>query len=200
MKKLPFPIEIPEGSFPIITQAYGDKSKVAWYKKNGVDINEHNGVDVVVSGGKDATYGARVVCPFPQAALNKTWWDHPMSTKGNGIMISYQDGKDYYQMLVWHCSEIITKSLYKERDIIGFIGNSGLVDPKPTPESPFSGSHIHLMAYLNGKLIDPMEIFTIKEWYTGKDTGAIKDLPALQWVLDYAKSKVEALFKLIFKK
>lgn len=202
--KYPIPLSIPKGFYPIITQAYGDKSRVDWYKANGINISEHNGTDIVISGGKEMTYGTKIVNPFPSNAfLSRSWWEHPMSTKGNGIEIGWNENKDYYRMLAWHCSEIcLGGGIYKPEETIGYIGNSGLVDPKPTPSCPFCGSHIHLMVYKNGELIDPMTIFDITKWFVAEaDTPVDKDVPPLYWVVtNFIRPAVEALSKLILKK
>jgi hypothetical protein len=197
--KYKLPLAVPKGEKPIITGPYGanDPELLAWYAEHGLNLTAHNGVDIVV-GDSILTYGTRIVCPVPEAELSQTWWDYPMSTKGNGIQIAWEEGPDRYNMRAWHCSEIVTNRLsFKEGDVIGYIGNSGLVRPAPTPQRPFDGSHIHLMLYKNGVIIDPMTVFNIKDWFTQEDTGVEKDLPPLQWALKYAKEQFEKLKKLL---
>jgi murein DD-endopeptidase MepM/ murein hydrolase activator NlpD len=179
---------------PTITQLYGDKSNVAWYQSNGLNLAEHNGVDFVV-GDPTLTYGTRLVCPFQKATLSKSWWDNPLSKKGNGIEI--QSGE--YQVRFWHCSEIVVKSKYVESDTLGYIGNSGLCFPAPSDKKPFDGSHLHLMAYKNGVLIDPLTIFNKDEWYLSTDTGVDKDLPPLFRVVKYIKTVLESLLSKLKK-
>lgn len=195
MKKLKIPLRIPKGLYPKITQAFGDKRLVDWYKKNGVDIDFHNGVDITV-GNSVQTYGTAIVAPI-KSYYDKVWFDEPMSTKGNGIAITFEHDKEYYRMIAWHTSENVEKNKYKEGDTIAYIGNSGLVTPKPTPSKAHNGAHIHLMLYKNGELIDPMELFDITQWYEGDDTGVEKDLPPLFWALQRAK---ELLNELLLKK
>lgn len=191
MKKYPLPISIPKGHFIVQTQPYGDKSTVDWYKANGVNLTEHNGSDLVVSfpgataqQSRFATYGAKLVCPTDKKAyLSKAWWDNPMSTKGNGIQITWEeDGKDY-TVRFWHCSEIVQKNLYAKEDVLGYIGNSGLVRPAPSPECAHCGAHLHLMLYVNGVLTDPMEVFDLNQWFTSTDSGIVKDLPPIIYYL-----------------
>jgi len=184
--KYKLPIAVPKGLKIRVTQYYGDKTRVAWYKANGIDIDEHNGIDFCI-GDAIETYGTKLVCPFPRAGLNKIWFEGAMNTKGNGIEIGYSDGKDYLQIVLWHLSEVVTNGLYLEGETLGYIGNSGLCDPRPTAERPFNGSHLHLIAYRNGVLIDPQEIFDLSQWYEGEETGQGKDLPPLFWSLDHAK-------------
>jgi len=189
--KYPLPLSMPAGRHPIITQPYGDKTSVEWYRANGLNLTEHNGTDIVISfpgataeQSRIATYGARIVCPVPSAFLEKTWWDSPMSTKGNGIQIAWKEGVDRFQMLSWHCSEVNPQNTYKEGDTLGFMGNSGLVRPAPTNACVHCGAHIHLMLYANGVLTDAMTKFDAKRWYTSQDTGIEKDLAPFQFFFD----------------
>lgn len=190
--KYPLPISIPKGLKPTITQPYGDKSNIAWYIANGLNLSEHNGTDFII-GDSIQTYGTRLVCSIPSAYLSKSWWNNPMSTSGNGIQFSWDEGSDGYSARCWHTSQNVIQPIYKEKDTIGFIGNSGLVRPPPTPQMPFNGSHLHLMVYKNGVLIDPMTIFDETKWFISEDTGVEKDLPPLFWALEYAKSQLKIL-------
>lgn len=183
---------------PTITQLYGDKSSVDWYRANGLDLTEHNGTDFII-GDSILTYGTKLVCPVSEASLSQTWWDNPMSTQGNGIQISWEYNYDRYSMRCWHCSEIVVKSSYKEGEVIGYIGNSGLCRPSPTPQKPFNGSHLHLMLYKNGILINPLTVFNPNEWYISSDTGVQKDIPPLQWALNFVKSQLSKLLAIINK-
>lgn len=190
------PLRIPVGFKPIITQPYGDKSSVDWYKANGLDLTEHNGTDFIV-GDSIQTYGTPVVCPVPKAELSRIWFTNAMSTSGNGIQICWEDNGGNYSMRCWHLSETVSKMEYSEGDIIGYLGNSGLCRPAPTYSQPFNGSHLHLMLWKNSKLIDPLSYFNKNEWYVGEDTGTEKDLPPLFWALNYAKGLLQALFNKI---
>lgn len=195
--KYSLPLRVPRGRIPLITQPYGDKSRVEWYRANGLNLTEHNGVDIVISGPREVTYGAELVCPVPAALVDKMWFDTPMSTKGNGIQIAWSDDNGYCQMLAWHCSGIVEYPIQTfEGQTIGYIGNSGLVDPPPTAQEPFAGSHVHLMLYINGVLTDPMNVFELGRWFTAiKDTGTEKDLPALYWAFEKAKLWYNELVK-----
>lgn len=181
---------------PTISQLYGDKTNVAWYHENGLNLSEHNGLDLI-SGDPIQTYGTLLVCPVPKAELSKVWWENSMSTKGNGIQIAWEENGDRFNMRCWHCSEVVIKKRYVLGDVIGFIGNSGLVTPKPIPESPFNGAHLHLMIFKNGVLIDPLEIFNKDEWfYTCEDSGIEKDVPPLFWIVEYTKKQIQKLLGL----
>lgn len=183
---------------PRITQLYGDTSNAAWYQANGMNMTAHNGVDFVV-GDETQTYGTRLVCPVKEAEISQSWWDSPLSTKGNGIQIAWEEGKDRFNLRFWHCSEIVVRSSYKEGDVVAYIGNSGLCSPAPTDTKPFAGSHLHLMLYKNGVLIDPLTVFDKEQWYVAIDTGVDKDLPPLNRVLKFIIAQVDLLKAKLFK-
>ena len=183
--KYPLPIEIVKGRYPVVSQEYGDKRLVEWYKANGVNVDEHNGADIVISGGQQATYGTKLVCPVPNALLDKVWFTHALSTQGNGVRIRWQDERGSVQCMVWHCSECNQQGEYKEKDTLGYIGNSGLVTPKPSVWNVFSGVHLHLGTYVNGVLVNPREIFDFTKWYVSEtDTSVSKDLPPFVYFIN----------------
>lgn len=196
--KYPLPISCPVGFKPTITQRYGDTSNAQWYKDHGINMTTHNGLDIVI-GDNYQTYGTKLVCPVPNAELSQTWFTDAMSTAGNGIQIGWEEGVDRYNLIFWHCSEIVVKNTYKEQDIVGYIGNSGLVSPPVTPQSPFAGSHLHLGLRKNNILIDPLTIFDETKWYTSEDSGQEKDLPPLFWALKYAQEQFKKLLTLLGK-
>jgi murein DD-endopeptidase MepM/ murein hydrolase activator NlpD len=167
---------------PFVSQTYGNTSNNAWYLANGITAPFHQGVDFVC-GSNVQTYGTPLVCPFDSAKVVKLTWDNSMSTKGNGVTIEAKILDITFQLVLWHTGEINVKigQILKEKDIICYIGNSGLCSPKPTPENPYGGSHLHLMLYMKGKLIDPMIFFNKDEWYLGVDSGMEHDIEPLKW-------------------
>ena len=198
MSKYPLPLSIPLGFKPTITQRYGDTWNAQWYKEHNINMPFHNGLDCVI-GDSIQTYGTKLVCPVPNAELSMTWFTDAMSTAGNGIQIGWDEGKDRYNLIFWHCSEIVSKPTYKEQDIVGYIGNSGLVSPPVTPQTPFAGSHLHLGLRKNNILINPLDIFDETKWYTSPDSGQEKDLPPLFWALKYAQSQLALLTSAVAK-
>lgn len=195
--KYPLPIEVVKSRFPILTQEYGNTSNNAWYKKNGIDIEAHNGADFVISGGAVATYGTRLVCPVPNARATRLWWESPMSTKGNGIQIQWSDENGFCQAILWHASEVNFLEEYKEGDTLGYMGNSGLCKPPHTVWNVHAGSHLHLGTWINGSMVDPREIFDFAKWFTSeKDTGVEKDLSPFPYYL----SKIFDIMRELFLK
>ena len=161
-----------------MTQAYGDKSRVAWYRANGLNLTEHNGTDWITGTARE-TYGTELVCPFPTAKVVKIEWDSPMTTKGNGVTIAYQN----LQIVLWHTGEVPVKlnQTLKEGETVCYIGNSGLCYPSATPQRPYDGSHLHFMLFVDGILKDPLTMFDKDKWYIGKDSGAEHDIEPLKW-------------------
>jgi murein DD-endopeptidase MepM/ murein hydrolase activator NlpD len=168
---------------PTITQLYGNTSNNKWYAEHGITADFNQGVDFV-TGDPKTTYGTPLVCPFPTANVVKVTFDTPLSTKGNGVTIEYKlDKKTRYQVVLWHTGEVKIKIFdkIKEGNVICYIGNSGLCSPTPTTDNPFAGSHLHLMTYKNGVLIDPLTIFNKDEWFVGEDSGSDHDLEPMKW-------------------
>lgn len=102
--------------------------------------------------------------------------DEPMSTKGNGVYVQTREGDLRYKSVYWHLSEVLVRAgdLVKQGQLIGRMGNSGTVRPKPTERQPYLGTHLHFGLYLyrlvNGRrkaedndyrgAIDPMPLFS----------------------------------------
>jgi murein DD-endopeptidase MepM/ murein hydrolase activator NlpD len=190
-----------------VTQEYGNTTNNNWYRTNGIDIPFHNGVDIVFGTPKE-TFGTECVCPKGNWKVVKLTWESPNSTKGNGVTIQSEENNGViYQVVYWHTSEIIIKlgQNLKEGDVICYIGNSGLCNPKPTSDKPFNGSHCHLMLFEYRKVttpqgtewklqnsnngvsgsIDPRNLFDFYNWYkVDLDTGLEHDIWAL---LPFAK-------------
>ena len=187
----------------IVTQEFGDTSRLAYYRANNISFPFHQGIDIVLGDGR-TTYGTECVCPFPTAKVTRVDFDTPTSTKGNGVYIQADYDGSKYEVVFWHTGEIVVKvgDVVKEGDVLCYIGNSGLCNPAPTEAQPWNGSHCHLMLKkysfdgLNWKIVDvdngvsgarnPRELFDFAQCYIGKDTGLIHDM----WVLkQYLVSK-----------
>lgn len=201
-----------------VTQEYGNKSLNSWYVANGVSAPFHNGTDVVF-GDNLQTYGTECINPFDKATVVKVTWDSPTSTKGNGVTIQSEDiNGSIYQVVFWHTGEIAVKigQQLKKGDVICYVGNSGLCNPKPTEKEPWGGSHCHLMLFENkftklpngsqyvpvdsnngvGGALNPRLLFDFSKCEVGKDTGFEHDYGVLtswidkfSWVKDFFKSK-----------
>jgi len=194
--KLPLPIEIVKGRRPHITQEYGNTSFADWYKSNGINIDAHNGTDIIIIGGKaqgQDTYGTRLVSPT-NSTLTRTWFTTPMSTKGNGIELRWDDERGAIHMLLWHTSELNTQNTYKEGETLAYIGNSGLTSPSPSVWNVYAGSHLHLGTFINGVLCNPREIFDFDKWYVSEtDTSIEKDLSPFQYYINQILSTIKGL-------
>jgi hypothetical protein len=191
------PIAIPKGCRVVVSQRFGETAYNGWYRDNGIYLDSHNGTDLIIEGSGDdkvLTYGTRLVCPVPFARLERTYWDTPMSSKGNGITFVWPEGVDNFRCILWHCSEVVEKAEYYQGDTMGFIGNSGAVFPKPSPNCPYCGVHLHLGLEKNGQLIDPLSYFGL-DWFEAPDTGVQKDLPPLFWVVAWIREKIMLLWK-----
>lgn len=116
----------------------------------------HNGIDIV--SDYNTPIGA-----VEDGIIYQIQIDDPIHSKGNGIWIKHQN----YYTIYWHLSRfnVVIGQQVKAGDIIGFMGNTGYVFPKPTEENPYAGTHLHFGIWqpekpltLNG-CIDPTPLF-----------------------------------------
>lgn len=104
-------------------------------------IPGHNGLDVIIRDEKKG-FGTPILSVCNGIVESKTY-DVPTRTNGNGVYIySVELGLTF---VYWHLSDFQCEvgQEVKEGDIIGLMGNSGGVFPKPTKYNPYDGTHLH---------------------------------------------------------
>jgi murein DD-endopeptidase MepM/ murein hydrolase activator NlpD len=196
-----------------VNQKFGEN--IETYKKFGLQKG-HNGVDFGLGNGNqmEATYGASIVAAHDGVVV-KTVWDEPMSTKGNGVYVQYQEGDVIYWSCYWHLSKIKVKvgDKVKTGDVVGNMGNSGTCFPMPTELYPYNGTHLHFGIYkwniVDGKwikdnedmdgAIDPMPLFSAEtiaknfnEYYEGNSIERISVvLYPIMWLLRRIQSSLK---------
>ena len=74
-----FPLRIPANRKVLITQGYKSKELQDFYKSKGLNIDQHNAVDVV-TGTNIETYGTPVVCPFPEGKILRSFFGEAVGT------------------------------------------------------------------------------------------------------------------------
>lgn len=188
-----FPLRIPSNRGVEITQAFKSKELVDFYKSKGLDISEHNAIDVTC-GDAVATYGTPFVCPFSTATLVNYTEAEPAKGISGRVLIKYIEA-DGTELILGgiHLSGTVKQDVYKEGDILGYIGNYGYVLPEPTIGQPFLGSHIHLTLLKNGVVVDPLLYFNPQDPYRGEDTGNTRDIFAIYWAFQKIKEYLAKL-------
>lgn len=177
------PLRVPAGRVVSITQEFKDEARVAWYKENGITTNEHTGLDLAC-GDSWQTYGTPFVCPFPKAELIAREVAADPGLKAGRVQIRHVDWKGRELILGGlHLSEVSDNAGFIEGDVVGFIGNSGAVTPKPSLMNPAAGAHLHMTLRVDGVLTDPCLFFDVQTPYRGADTGYEKDKPAADWAV-----------------
>ena len=186
-----FPIRIPEGWRVIKTQGFHEG---------------HTAIDVVIGTPEYqqwATYGAAIVCPFPEAELvSFDPGTDPGDMKAGRFQIRHTQ-PDGTQIIMGglHCSDVVVKSRFTEGETVAFIGNGGYVVPAPTSKDMYAGGHLHL-SYIyrvpggNGISMDPLAFFDINNPYRGDDTGFLYDIRPLAWAFKFTKDQVNRLINL----
>ena len=119
-----------------VTQLFGVNASL--YKPR-FNIPAHNGIDYAGS------YGEEVLAAHDG---HVTQWniDDPTRTSGNGIWIQgYDERGNFVQTVYWHLSKFNVRpgADVKAGDVIGYIGNTGFVFPKPSTQCPHCGAHLH---------------------------------------------------------
>lgn len=172
-----FPLKIPVGRKVEITQAFKSTELIDYYKSKGINITSHEALDVAC-GDAAQTYGTPFVCPFPIATLDRM---NPADAD-NGIAGLIQIKSGDLTLGGIHLSEVIKQDVYKEGDVLGYIGNYGYVLPAPTIAKPFDGSHIHLYLIQGGKAVNPLLYFDVNNPFRGEDNPR-RDILAVRWAI-----------------
>jgi hypothetical protein len=190
MSKLKLPVICPNGFSGVMTQGYFQGS--------------HDAIDFVVWSPKlsykdnqRASHGSQLVCPLKEAVVvveeyrPDGMWEFKDGKKVKGVPGGWIDIEGMYEgrKLRLHFQHN-TRNLFKlgdkvkEGDVVALMGNYGPCVPMPTTEAPFNGTHCHLSIYENGKVINPLDIIDITQWYHGEDYGASADVDPLNWAFE----------------
>jgi hypothetical protein len=186
-----FPILIPEGWRVILTQGFSDA---------------HTAIDVVIGTPEYqqwATYGAAIVCPFPEAELiSFDPGTDPGDPKAGRFQLRYTQ-PDGTQIIMGglHCSDVIQKQFFKEGEVVAYIGNGGFVNPKATVEDAYAGGHLHLSYTYrtpggNGVPMNPLAFFDIDNPYRGQDSGFEHDIRPIAWAMRWTREYVDKVLKM----
>lgn len=183
-----YPIRIPKGWRLTITQGY----------------HANHEANDVTSGDGPSTYGLPVVWSFPfPGKPYRMMVNSPLAAKATRASAQI-DGIDPNTGITYSCIYIHLSSapyvvedgvsnsiVFKQGDIVGYIGNSGAVIPKPTPTNPFGGAHLHLALGIkkpgeaNFTMVDPLLHFDILNPFRGADDPS-RDKPVYDWAADQA--------------
>ena len=194
--KYQFPFRIPVGWKLFVTTPF-----------TGVD--KHNGVDVVTLDQMgvykpEYTYGIPIVWPFPfPGKPYEIHIDSPIPGQGKKARIQV-DGVDPVTNIQFSLIDVHASSspyfvpagtpnsiVFKQGDVIGFVGNNGAVSPKPTSSDGFAGSHSHIAlgvkrpGMLNAINEDPLIYFDLANPFRGTDDPS-KDQPIYDWMASRA--------------
>ena len=119
--KLSSPIYALPDQFSLITQRFGGNGE--WYRKNGIDITGHNGLDILAWDGQPV-YAAH------DGIVLRTETD---ARGGVGVRLrtttkyDYKDTEIFYETLYWHLQKYIVAEGQEVRakDVIAFADNTG---------------------------------------------------------------------------
>jgi hypothetical protein len=193
MSKFQLPVLLPATEAATLTQPFGVTANTLEPVGQHGEPHFHYGVDLVF-GDPIHTYGIPLVCPFDDAKLTAF-----MSPPTSGISTPFIQLEGYgasgahYKMIFGHVSQINFRSEYQAGDIIGLVGNYGLVWPQPTPSNPFAGAHLHLGVQANGMWIDPLSIVDIGSPFIGTAYNEGVYVSRIAWALSQLEAQLAAL-------
>lgn len=123
-----------------ISQLFGVNFNVYNSKFN---IPGHNGLDIVVRNDKYG-YGTKILAAH-DAVVTRVFTDFPTKTQGTGVYLQQKIGDTIVETIYWHLADILVKAgdEVKAGQVIGLMGNTGFVFPKPSQEFPYYGTHLH---------------------------------------------------------
>lgn len=177
------PIAIPPGFRVWLTQPYGPTSLTAEPKGPNGEPHFHYGIDLTV-GFEHQTYGIPVVCPFPTGDISYEVTGNDPGEGGNFCYVVYKDAAgNEHKILCYHLSEVQPVGHVADGTMVGRIGNTGDVFPKPTFADPYLGAHLHLEYYINGERTDPLPHFDLNNPYTSSPLTPADQAPATNWLI-----------------
>lgn len=194
-------------SYPVkplfITQTFAEVANLEYYKKNGVNITSHNGIDYLAKHGQPV-YAAHDGIAYPEVD----------DKQGHGVVVvtvnkhPYKKTEAYFKTIFWHLIDNIPVTggqFVKKGEIIGYANSTGLstgdhlhFSLKPMYTSnPFEGSNIEAGNGLGGA-IDPTpyydgnfaynenkEVTFTRDLYFGKNGDDVLELQAILIELGY---------------
>lgn len=79
------------------------------------------------------------------------------SSYGEYILIMHNDGtQTLYAHLRAGSRTVSTGATVKQGQVIGIVGNTGNVRPRPSPSNPHGGTHLHWEVRVNGRAVNPI--------------------------------------------
>lgn len=142
------PIKRPKGLLVRLTQGFGER--LEFYKPYGT--NGHPGWDLVCGVFPEKSYGVQIINPLPTTArVVSADFESPLAQRGNRVIletdsIMYDGRLHIFQVVLAHLKSVEVKvgDRVAPGQLIGRMGNSGLVQPPPTLDCPYCGTHLHI--------------------------------------------------------
>ena len=79
------------------------------------------------------------------------------SSYGEYVLIMHNDGtQTLYAHMKAGSRTVKTGDTVKQGQVIGIVGNTGNVKPRPSSSSPYSGTHLHWEVRVNGRAVNPI--------------------------------------------
>ena len=124
-----------------------------WYRTRLGMPYGHNGIDIAFPDSPNNGYGQKVRAAH-SGKIVKIFSDFPTKTYGTGIYLQQKTNTGFLETIYWHLSDVTIKvgDEVNVWDVIGLVGNTGLVTPRPSKNCPYCGSHLHFGVRLYNSL------------------------------------------------
>ena len=140
--------------FPVLSCTKSNISNLSYPSYSGhtgIDINKNvigKSVVAVKDGTVDisrASYGST-----PNYNSNGTYINS-YSAYGEFVVLNHNDGsRTLYAHMKAGSRRVETGDMVKQGQVLGIVGNTGNVFPRPTSSSPFNGTHLHFEVRIGG--------------------------------------------------
>lgn len=157
-----------EPAFPIAGTKFGSGSQDAVVtshsSKNPKGTRKnHRGIDISLHGGSSVAYGKDIVACWDGIVRVSDY----SPSYGEYVIITHKNGwETLYAHLVKGSRTVSVGQKVRKGQVIGKMGNTGNVSPKPTASKPTAGTHLHFEIWKNGwtyggdNWIDPYPVLT----------------------------------------
>lgn len=195
--RLKLTIPINSADNPQISQLYG-QNRAMYQRDFGIEMKfGHQSLDWIATSGNKLGYGAKILAmhDFEGVTIES---DFPSKKRGNGIYLRHRLSSPILvnglwatdiESVYWHLADFcITPSTKgKAGDVIGLMGNTGYVFPKPTQVNPYFGTHAHvgirfyngntpIITQFAGNYVDPLPYLFTKGQNIGSAAFLYNDL------------------------
>lgn len=154
--------------FPIAGTSFGTQpgdARVTSHssKNSNKSRSNHRGIDLSLVGGPSVAHGKNIVACWDGTVRVSQF----SASYGEYVIITHANGwETLYAHMIAGSRVVSSGQKIAKGQILGKLGNTGNVSPKPTASNPLAGTHLHFELWKNGweyrgdNWIDPYPVLT----------------------------------------